>query len=111
LPAWIKASNFFIGSGGYNSITEIIATGANALIIPRQLNEREQEIHATKLANLQILHIANMDTILMKNASSLFEMCLKEPYPQNHKIKIATNGAEQSALLIEALISEGREQS
>ena len=105
LPTWIKASDFFIGSGGYNSIAEIISTGANALIIPRQLNEREQELHATQLADLQIFRIAKMDTILMKDASSLFEMCLKEPYPQNHKIKIATNGAQHSAQLIEALIS------
>jgi predicted glycosyltransferase len=105
LPAWIKASDFFISSGGYNSLAEIIATGANALIIPRQLNEREQEIHATKLANLQIFRIANIDTLFTKDVSSLFEMCLKEPYPQNHHIKLATNGAQQSAQLIEALIS------
>jgi predicted glycosyltransferase len=105
LPAWIKASDLFIGSGGYNSLSEIVATRANALIIPRQLNEREQEIHSTKLANLQILRIANMDTILNNDISSLLATCLKEPYPQNHNIKIATNGAQQSAQLIETLIS------
>ena len=105
LPTWIKASDFFIGSGGYNSLAEIIATGANALIIPRQLNEHEQAIHASILANLHILRIANLDTILNKDVSSLLEMCLKEPYPQNHAIKLATNGAQHSAQLIEALIS------
>jgi predicted glycosyltransferase len=105
LPTWIKASDFFIGSGGYNTLTEIIATDANSLIIPRQLNEREQEIHATKLANMHILRIANLDTIHSKDVSLLFETCLKEPYPQNHTMKIATNGAQHSALLIEALIS------
>ena len=105
LTAWIKASDLFIGSGGYNSLAEIIATGANSLIIPRQLNEREQEIHATKLASLNILRIANLDTILNHDLSSLLEMCLKEPYPQNHTITIATNGAQHSAQLIEALIS------
>jgi predicted glycosyltransferase len=104
LPAWIKASDFFIGSGGYNSLAEIIATGANALIIPRQLNEREQEIHATKLAKLNIFRIAHLDTILSKDVSPLLEMCLKEPYPHDHKITIATNGARQSAQLIESII-------
>jgi predicted glycosyltransferase len=105
LPTWIKASDFFIGSGGYNSLAEIIATGANALIIPRQLNEREQEIHAKELANLHILRIANLDTILNEDVSSLLEMCLKEPYPQNPTITIATNGAQQNAQLIGELIS------
>ena len=105
LTAWIKASDLFIGSGGYNSLAEIIATGANALIIPRQLKEREQEIHGTKLANLHFLRIANLTTILSKDVSSLLEMSLREPYPQNHKIKLATNGAQNSAQLIETLIS------
>jgi predicted glycosyltransferase len=105
LPTWIKASDFFIGSGGYNSLAEIIATGANALIIPRQLNEHEQTIHASILANLHILRIANLDTILNEDVSSLLEMCLKEPYPQNHTIKLATNGAQHSAQLLEELIS------
>ncbi len=104
LTAWIKASDLFIGSGGYNSLAEILATGANSLIIPRQLNEREQEKHATKLANLNILRIANLDTILSNDISSLLEMCLKEPYPQNQTLTIATNGAQHSARLIEALI-------
>ncbi len=105
LPAWIKASNFFIGSGGYNSLAEVIATGANSLIIPRQLNEREQELHATRLATLNTFRIANLETILSKNLNSLLEMCLKEPYPHNQNRTIATNGAQQSAQLIKALIS------
>ena len=104
LTSWIKASDLFIGSGGYNSLAEIIATDANALIIPRQLNELEQEIHSKKLADLQILRIANMDTILHNGTSSLLEMCLKEPYPQNHKITISTDGAQHSAHFIQNLI-------
>ena len=105
LTSWIKASNLFIGSGGYNSLAEIIATGANSLIIPRQLNEQEQEIHAAKLANLNFLRIANLDTILNHDISSIMEMCLKEPYPQDQTITIATDGAGHNAALIEALIS------
>ncbi len=105
LPAWIKASDFFIGSGGYNSIAEIIATRANALIIPRQLNELEQEIHAQKLASLHVFRIADLDTILNKDLSQLLETCLEEPYPQNLALPIATNGAQRSARLIEKLLS------
>lgn len=104
LPAWIKASNFFIGSGGYNSLAEVIATGANALIIPRQLNEREQALHATRLASLNVFRIASLESILNKNLSSFLEMCLKEPYPHKQHRTIATNGAQQSARLIEELI-------
>ncbi len=105
LPTWIKASDFFIGSGGYNSLAEVIATGANALIIPRQLNEREQELHTTRLANLNILRIANLETILSQDLNSLLEICLSEPYPNGRNVKIATDGAQQSARLIESIIA------
>src|SRR5258708_30864307 len=105
LPAWIKASDFFIGSGGYNSLAEVIATCANALIIPRQLNEREQELHAARLANLNILRVASMETILSKDLIPFFEMCLAEPYPSEKEIRIATDGAERSARLIKSLIA------
>jgi predicted glycosyltransferase len=105
LPVWIKASDLFIGSGGYNSLAEIVATGANALIIPRQLNEREQELHATRLANLNILRIAKLKTVFSEDLTPLFEMCLAEPYPYQHNIKIATDGAKRSAGLIESIIA------
>ena len=105
LPTWIKASDFFIGSGGYNSLAEVIATSANALIIPRQLNEHEQELHATRLANLKILRIANLETILSQDLNVLLEMCLTEPYSQDRNIKISTNGAENNARLIESIIA------
>jgi predicted glycosyltransferase len=105
LPAWIKASDFFIGSGGYNSLAEVIAAGTNALIIPRQLNEREQELHATRLANLQVFRIANLEAILCEDVNSLLEMCMKEPYPDHRDVKIAIDGAQQSARLIQELIS------
>ncbi len=105
LPVWIKASDFFIGSGGYNSLAEIIATGSNALIIPRQLNECEQELHATRLANLNILRIAKLETVLSEDLTPLLELCLAEPYPYEHNIKIATDGAKRSAGLIESIIA------
>ena len=103
LPLWIKASDFFIGSGGYNSLAEVIATGANALIVPRHLNDREQELHATRLARLNILRIAGLERILQGDIASLLEACLTEPYPAEQRMKIATDGASQSAQLIAEL--------
>ena len=104
LPVWMKASDFFIGSGGYNSLTEVIATGTNALIIPRQLNEREQELHAAQLASMNVLRVVNLETILSEDVSALLEMCLKEPYPYDKHVQIAIDGAYQNARLIEAMI-------
>jgi len=103
LPLWIKASDLFIGSGGYNSLAEVIATGANALIVPRHLNDREQELHATRLASLNALRIVHLERILQGEVVSMLEVCMAEPYPAEQRIKIATDGALQSAQLIAEL--------
>jgi predicted glycosyltransferase len=105
LPLWIKASDFFIGSGGYNSLAEVVATGANALIIPRHLSDREQEIHASRLADMKVLRVISLETLWTKNITSLLEMCLAEPYPYEKHALIAVDGARQNASFIKALIS------
>lgn len=102
--AWMKASDLFIGAGGYNTLAEVITSGANSLIVPRQLNEQEQLMHATKLAELKVLRLASLETMLHEDASTLFRTCLAEPYPDETYGKIATDGAQQNARLIEALV-------
>jgi predicted glycosyltransferase len=103
LPTWMAACDLFIGSGGYNSLAEIVATNANALVIPRQLKEREQVVHAERLARLDKIHIAYLDDILSLDIAPLLEMCLQEPCPTS-TAKIATDGARRNAQLIRQLI-------
>jgi predicted glycosyltransferase len=103
LPAWMAASDLFIGSGGYNSLAEILATNANALVIPRQLKEREQVMHAELLAHLGKIRIASLDDILHNDTAILLEMCLRELYPTS-TAHIATDGALRNAQLIRQLI-------
>jgi predicted glycosyltransferase len=102
LPVWMAASDLFIGSGGYNSLAEVISVNANALIIPRQLQEREQALHAARLAKLGIVRVADLEAMLHSDISALLEMCLREPYPAS-SMRIATDGAQRNAQLIKRL--------
>jgi predicted glycosyltransferase len=104
LPMWMQASDLFIGSGGYNSLAETLATGANALIIPRQLNEREQLLHATSLAKLQALRLLDLETALHEDIAPVLEMCLREPFPIAGQLRVKTDGAVTNAELIEELL-------
>ena len=105
LPMWMQASDLFIGSGGYNSLAETLATGANALIIPRQLHEREQLLHATSLAKLQALRLLDLETALQGNFAPVLEMCLREPFPVAGQVRVKTGGAATNARLIEAFLA------
>lgn len=106
LQTWMKASNLFVGAGGYNTLAEVITTGTNALIIPRQLNEQEQAMHAARLAKLQIVRLTSMEEFQKQNAAYLLETCLDEPYPAPSFRPIATDGALQNARLVESLLQD-----
>jgi len=101
--AWMKASDLFIGAGGYNTLAEVLTTGTNALIVPRQLNEQEQMLHATRLADMRVIRLASLDLILREDVSPLLERGLSEPYPDKTYGDIAINGAMENARLVEAL--------
>jgi predicted glycosyltransferase len=103
LPSWMAASDLFIGSGGYNSLAEVLSVNANALIIPRQLQEREQALHAARLAKLGMVRVADMETMLRSDNSLLLEMCLREPYPARD-MRIATDGMRRNAELVKKLV-------
>jgi len=105
LQTWMKACDLFIGAGGYNTLAEVITTGVNALIIPRQLNEQEQTMHATRLADMRVIRLASLDTILHEDISPLVERCLEEPYPSKTYGALATDGAMENARLVTALTS------
>lgn len=105
LQTWMKACDLFIGAGGYNTLAEVITTGVNALIIPRQLNEQEQTMHATRLADMRVIRLASLDTILHEDISPLVERCLEEPYPNKTYGALATDGAMENARLVTALTS------
>lgn len=104
LPTWLKACDLFIGAGGYNTLAEVITTGANALIIPRQLNEQEQMMHTSRLAEMNFLRIAHLEAALKQDMSPLLETCLAGPYPDETQGKIMVDGARENARLIEKLM-------
>ena len=103
LHLWMKACDLFIGSGGYNTLAEVIVTNSNALIIPRQLSEREQRIHSNVLSDLGVVRTLQIEEISANpHLCKTIEMCLAEPIFTDRPI--LTNGAQRNAELIKSLI-------
>lgn len=50
LPRWIPGARAVVGMGGYNSVSEILATTTPALVVPRRVPRQEQLIRARALA-------------------------------------------------------------
>jgi predicted glycosyltransferase len=55
LPRWIPGARAVVSMGGYNSISEILATSTPALVVPRRTPRREQDIRARALATFGAL--------------------------------------------------------
>jgi predicted glycosyltransferase len=89
---WMKASDLFIGAGGYNTLAEIISNNINAIIIPRSISKGEQLIHADLLERIGVIRIAKITNITPKDFSTEILNAIYAPIkPKNSAI--ITNGA------------------
>ncbi|MGW2986265.1 glycosyltransferase family protein [Streptomyces goshikiensis] len=55
LPTWMRAADLVLGAAGSNMLGEILAASANAVVIPRQIREIEQQVHAERLQQRGLL--------------------------------------------------------
>lgn len=60
---YIEASDLVVATGGYNTITDILAYGGRALVIPRIKYRNEQLIRARCLSDLGLINYMHPDKI------------------------------------------------
>ena len=104
LITWMKACDVFIGAGGANMLGEVLANRINAVIIPRQLRESEQEIHANLLAKQKIIRKLNRLQLEQGLLNEILKEALNNPLDAEHQLLM--NGAERSAELIKNLLMQ-----
>lgn len=59
----MAAADLVVSMGGYNTICELAAVGANALVVPRKSPRREQWFRAERLAALGAITLLDPDTL------------------------------------------------
>ena len=95
MTAWMVASDLFVGAAGSNMLGEILATGCNAIAVPRQVRETEQLIHSSLLASKGLIRMCNLATAL--NGGLVGPICdgLDSPLRQRHNVLL--NGVDRYA--------------
>jgi predicted glycosyltransferase len=101
LGTWMAAADVFVGAAGHNMIGEVLASRANAILIPRQLQELEQLMHATLLAERGLVRMATMGR-LDDELLPLLSDALAEPLDPSHGVKL-DGGLETGRLLAQLL--------
>ena len=81
---------------------EVLANQINAVIIPRQLRESEQEIHANLLAKQGSIRKLNRLQLEQGQLNEILKDALNNPLDAKHQLLM--NGAERSAEFIKNLL-------
>jgi len=92
-----------ISQGGYNTVTEILVTGARALCLPfADGKESEQTIRCRLLAERGLLQIIEKDALCPEQVAKAVDRALESPRIEGPMVD--TDGAARSAaLLLEAV--------
>ena len=103
LPELFEASDFVVSMAGYNSVCELAAAGARALLVPRVFPRREQLLRSTLLAERGVVNYATLDKLTP--TSLIDEVCrgLSRKRPQRGW-GLDLGGATNAARRIRALL-------
>jgi predicted glycosyltransferase len=93
LLAWMRAADLFVGAAGANSLAEVLATGVNALAIPRQVREIEQQVHAQRLHELGLLRKVDLPDVLGGALERAVPLALTEPLTPDGRRYLWDGGA------------------
>ncbi|WP_411076091.1 glycosyltransferase family protein [Streptomyces sp. cmx-4-7] len=79
LPLWLRSADLVVSAAGAGGLGEILATGGNAVVIPRQLREAEQRIHARRLEELGLVRMVDLEDIGSDRLRTQIEAAMAEP--------------------------------
>lgn len=79
LRAWMAAADLVLGAAGSNMLSEVLAAGANAVVIPRQVRESEQLIHSRLLADRGLVRACTLEGVEAGDLVGLVAEGLRHP--------------------------------
>lgn len=103
LPALLKVSDLFITMAGYNSVTEALATGCPAVVVPRVGPSGEQRLRAERLQTLGLATVVwRQDLTALRMAEAL----TARPRPRALQPSLSFDGAAVAATHISAALTD-----
>lgn len=108
MPARLMATDLFLSMGGYNSVTETLAAGCPAIIVPRVGPSSEQRIRAGRLRDLGLARMIERPDLTPARLAEAIMAPLSRPAPASVTLdfKGAARAAERLAVLLEEARAE-----
>lgn len=100
LAAWMHAADVFVGAAGSSMLGEIVAAGANAVVVPRQVRDTEQQTHAGLLRARGLIRVCSMSELSDGRIGQMLEEALAEPIAQRSPV-LVDGASRYPALLLD----------
>lgn len=93
-----------VSQAGYNTVLDVIAAGAPAVLVPfAELRETEQALRAERLAASGVVEVLPASQLAPDRLGEAIERAARQ---RPAALRIDTTGAQRSALIIAAMISD-----
>jgi predicted glycosyltransferase len=103
----MAAADVLVGMAGYNTVTEVLALGCRAVLVPRVVPRREQWIRARLLQRHGLAQMLEPSHLTPENLARAVERSLCERrYPPTEAI--ALDGTEHAVAAIRSLMRDSR---
>jgi predicted glycosyltransferase len=79
----IRGADLVLSMGGYNTICELAAANANALVVPRDRPRQEQILRARRLESNGVLHVLEPGLATPQRLAAEIEAGLERRRPHN----------------------------
>lgn len=102
MPAWMVAADLFVGAAGSSMLGEILSTGVNSVVIPRQVREPEQRLHSAMLAERKLVRVCDLPEVLNGCIGPVLDDALSAPLSLDMSVEL--DGASRYPALLEGLL-------
>ncbi len=98
----LQSAALFVSMGGYNSLTEALATRVPTLVIPRTGPSSEQRIRAERMATTGLMRTLSLSQARPDALAQIFQDPQSCKGPSEHRLSLdgATNAAEFIGLIV-----------
>jgi predicted glycosyltransferase len=103
-PQMLRRCRVSVSQAGYNTILDILAAGARAVVVPfASERETEQQLRAERLAACEVLELVPETRLTAAELAYAVDRAIKR---DRRTISVDTGGARRSARLIASMIRE-----
>jgi len=101
---YVRAADLVVSMAGYNTVSEILAYGKKAVVVPRVQPRREQLLRAERLASRGLVSFVHPDALTVQSFSDALAKALAEGVEPQPHAGVDLGGLDRTASLVAEIL-------